>query len=80
MNKATEIMLKWTIEFESGCTYERGVQFNGEDIEEQWNEHVYFHSDEYDKDWFALIATDSIRKTIDWDYIAKELPNHLQYE
>jgi hypothetical protein len=80
MNKATEIMLKWTISFNDGIIYQRGVEFSGEQIEESWLDDMREHGDEYDEEWFSLVATESIRETIDWDYIANELPKHIEYE
>ena len=71
MSPATKIMLKWTIDFKSGCVFDKGVQFKADEMET--------YSDEYDETWFPLIATEAIRKTIDWKYIANELPKHLNY-
>ena len=76
---ATTIMLKWTIDFESGCVFERGIQFKANEIENSWLDEMEAYSDEYDETWFPLIATEAIRKTIDWKYIANELPKHLNY-
>ena len=76
---ATMIMLKWTIDFESGCVFERGIQFKANEIENSWLDEMEAYSDEYDETWFPLIATEAIRKTIDWKYIANELPKHLNY-
>ena len=80
MSPATKIMLKWTIDFESGCVFDKGVQFKANEIENRWLDEMETYSDdEYDETWFPLIATEAIRKTIDWKYIANELPKHLNY-
>ena len=74
MSPATKIMLKWTIDFKSGCVFDKGVQFKANEIENRWLDEMETYSDEYDETWFPLIATEAIRKTIDWKYIANELP------
>jgi len=79
-NQATQIMLSWTILFESGCVHDRNVKFNKDDLKEHWIDEMINNSEEYDEQWFPLIATKSIMNTIDWDYIAKELPKHLNYD
>ena len=79
-NQATKIMLTWTILYESGCSYERGATFEAEGVKENWMEDMYNHGEEYDEEWFPLVATPSINKTIDWQFIADQLPNYINYE
>jgi hypothetical protein len=71
VTEASRIMLKETIHWKYGSD-----QFFGKDkeyIKNWWKNNLEVNSDKYDEPWFALIATPNIAKTINWDWICKEL-------
>ena len=78
MNRATEIMLEWSIKFFlDGIGYDDDFKFSGEGLKEDWEDDIYNHSDEYDNEYFQLVATPNIAKTIDWNWIANELTKKI---
>ena len=79
-NTATLKMLEWTISFYEGLVFSHRPTFDGESIRQDWLEDMEQHPDDYDQEWFALVATKAIEATIDWDYIAQELINHITFE
>ncbi len=72
-NKATQMMLQWTMDFESGCYGRDDETYRGDEIRSQWQEDIRLYSDDYDREYYALVATPAIEKTIDWDWIAEEM-------
>ena len=81
INKATEIVLQYMGDFYfCGVGYGKdGASFlTAEQVLDQALTEVEDAADEYyDSEWFPLVATPAIRKTIDWDYITEQLNDEV---
>ena len=74
-NKATQIVLETLGDMNFNSAY---VPFWRLMSTDEWEENALTFMEEcaddfYDAEWFALVATPAIRKTIDWKYIAEHL-------
>ena len=73
-NRATEIVLTNFIDILDSCGgngWGRNV-WNAMLVEDLYLTMMEDGSDDYDADWFALVATEGIRDTIDWNYCAEK--------
>jgi hypothetical protein len=67
MNAATLKMYTYTV-----GTFDHCYDFVNIDAEKYWLGAMEDFSEEYDEDWYALIATPAIRATINWDFINRK--------
>ena len=80
-NVATRKMLRWTIRFMDGTLDDpEDDPWTGEQLREYWMIDLREHPEDYDREQFPLIATPKIEKTIDYNWIAEQLPKHLTYD
>jgi hypothetical protein len=70
MNPATLKMYQHTIDQYDSMGYDDGVLCSPEGLETFWLDMMEDFSEEYDADWYPLVATDAIRRTINWNFIA----------
>ena len=72
-------MLCWTISFElEGQSHSHPPVANPRWLREYWQEQIEIYSDEYDREYYALVATPDIEATIDWKWIALRLPSYVE--
>jgi hypothetical protein len=72
MNRATQIVLEVALrEWEGLSFYEEAKPLDARDMEVYFDCLLEDHPDDYDEEWFPLVATPAIQKTIDWAAIAK---------
>ena len=53
------------------------VEYTFDYLNVKWTDYLKEHSDLYDENWFALIATKKIRATINWKWICETLNKDL---
>ena len=66
MNSATLIMYRFTVDQYDAMD----AELCAISLKQFWLDMMKDFSDQYDEEWYALIATPSIRKTINWSFIA----------
>ena len=74
MNRATEVIAEFTVYWYDSLTYDNGPCYpeSAEAVRQVWWDMLEDHSDEYDADWYPLVATPAIRMTINWEAVYKE--------
>ena len=83
VNRATQILTEYLLMDMEGCSGGKMCDWNSKRAEWYFNEEMTNHyTGEYDyfeyPDWLPLVATNAIRETIDWEYIA-EKANDYEY-
>ena len=79
MNRATQICLQVALwEFEGLSFYPEQGPVDALDVEVYFDCLLQDHPEDYDEDWFPLIATPAIQKTIDWKAIAEAVNKSRQ--
>ena len=79
INQATAKMLCWTVAFEiEGMTHTHPPVITAGRLRAYWQEEMKNYSDEYDREYYPLIATPNIEETIDWKWIALRLPSYVE--
>lgn len=71
MNRATEIVLEIAEGELLAWGFDADTVWSGDDIYNFFLQLMEDHADDYDADWFPIVATPSIRKTVDWAEIGK---------
>ena len=81
VNAATRVMLEYSILFlTDGQTFDSKPVWTGKELREYWLDDIARYSEDYDRPYYALVATPAIETTINWRYIAKKLPEHAVIE
>jgi hypothetical protein len=74
-------MLCWTISFEiEGMKHDAPRFFSARRLRAYWQEEMKNYSEDYDREYYPLIATPNIENTIDWHWIALRLPSYVELE
>jgi hypothetical protein len=80
-NQATAKMLYWSISFHLvGLTSDSPPCWTGEDLRQEWLHDIRAYSSDYDRGYYPLVATPAIEATIDWEWIARKLPEYVELE
>ena len=78
-NQATAKMLYWSIAFHlEGMSSDTPPNWTGADLRQEWMLDIRVHPDDYDRGFYSLVATPAIEATIDWDWIARKLPEYVE--
>jgi len=80
-NQATEKMLYWSVAFLiMGVCFldDERPSWTASYLREYWREDIEHHPSDYDRGFYALVATPSIEATIDWGWIASKMPSFLE--
>ena len=72
MNKATLIMYQYTIDHYDNMTCESYEDLDAESMADYWLRNMEENPENYDDEYYALIATPNIFRTINWDFIARK--------
>jgi hypothetical protein len=73
INTATFKIYQFTCDHYSQMDYDSQVELTPESVCDYFERMMEeCASEDYDVEWFALIATKAIKKTIDWDFIARK--------
>lgn len=70
MNAATMMMYRFTVAQYDAMGMEDDSGLTAADVQHYWLDMMEDFSDEYDADWYPLIATPAIFSTINWSFIA----------
>jgi hypothetical protein len=70
MNSATMMMYRFTVAQYDNMDESAILSLTGADVRHFWLSMMEDFSEEYDVEWYPLIATQSICATIDWSLIA----------
>ena len=77
MNAATKIICENAVNHWSDMGFEDDYRADAADVEDFFTRLMEDFCDEYDQNWFALIATPAIQKTIDWEAVAESVNKML---
>lgn len=78
-NQATAKMLNWSILFHlDGQSSDTPPAWTGAKLREYWLDDIKEYSSDYDRGFYALVATPAIEATIDWDWIARKMPEYVE--
>jgi hypothetical protein len=72
INAATLKMYQFTDDQFDGLDDDHHLDIDADSVREYWLKMLQDHSDCFDIEWFALIATPAIEKTINWNFIARK--------
>ena len=73
MNSATLIMYQYTIyQYDDISAGDDALLCSPDSLKQFWLDMMEDFSEEYDADWFPLVATEAIRNTINWDFISQK--------
>lgn len=70
MNAATKIICEIAVAEWSDMGFEDDYRAEAKGLENYFLDLMEDFCDDYDQNWFALIATPAIRNTIDWEAVA----------
>jgi hypothetical protein len=77
MNQATKIITENAIDQWSFMGFEDDYKAEAIELEDFYTRLMEDFCENYDEEWFALIATPAIQKTIDWEAVAEAVNNML---
>lgn len=78
-NQATAKMLYWSISFHlDGQSSDTPPAWTGAKLRRYWLDDIKGYSSDYDRGFYALVATPAIEATIDWDWIARKMPEYVE--
>lgn len=78
-NQATAKMLYWSISFHiDGQSSDTLPAWTGTLLREYWLQDIRAYSSDYDREYYPLVATPGIEATIDWEWIARKMPNYVE--
>ena len=77
MNHATKIVTENALDQWSDMGFEDDYRVAAADLQDYYTRLMEDFCENYDEQWFALIATPAIQKTIDWEAVAEAVNNML---
>ena len=77
MNAATKIICENAVNHWSDMGFEDDYRAEAIHLEDYFTRMMEDFCDDYDQNWFALIATPAIQKTIDWEAVAESVNKML---
>ena len=77
MNHATKIVTENAVAQWSDMGFEDDYRVAAADLQDYYTRLMEDFCENYDEQWFALIATPAIQKTIDWEAVAEAVNNML---
>jgi hypothetical protein len=77
MNHATKIVTENAVAQWSDMGFEDDYKAEAAELQDFYTRLMEDFCENYDEQWFALIATPAIQKTIDWEAVAEAVNNML---
>ena len=78
-NQATAKMLDWSISFHIiGQVSDSPPAWTGALLREYWLDDIRAYPSDYDRGFYPLVATPNIEATIDWNWIARKMPEYVE--
>ena len=77
MNQATKMITENAVAQWSDMGLEDDYTVNATEVQGYYARLMGDFCENYDEEWFALIATGAIQKTIDWEAVAKAVNDML---
>jgi hypothetical protein len=72
-------MLDWSISFHIiGQVSDSPPAWTGALLREYWLDDIRAYPSDYDRGFYPLVATPNIEATIDWNWIARKMPEYVE--